>query len=79
MSPAIPLSLAFEDELTELLTLKILRSIPNEFATRTIYNRGGNGYLKKNINGFNYAAKGVPYLVGTDLDRYDCPPALISD
>jgi hypothetical protein len=79
MSPAIPLSLAFEDELTELLTLKILRTIPNEYATRTIYNRGGNGYLKKNINGFNNAAKGVPYLVGTDLDEYDCPPALIAD
>ena len=79
MSPAIPLSLAFEDELTELLALKILRTIPNEYATRTIYNRGGNGYLKKNINGFNNAARGVPYLVGTDLDRYDCPPALIAD
>ena len=79
MSPAIPLSLAFEDELTELLALKILRTIPNEYAARTIYNRGGNGYLKKNINGFNKAARGVPYLVGTDLDRYDCPPALIAD
>jgi hypothetical protein len=79
MSPAIPLSLAFEDELTELLALKILRTIPNEYATRTIYNRGGNGYLKKNINGFNNAARGVPYLVGTDLDRYDCPLALIAD
>jgi hypothetical protein len=79
MSLAIPLSLAFEDELTELLILKILRTIPNEYATRTIYNRGGNGYLKKNINGFNNAARGVPYFVGTDLDTYDCPPALISD
>ena len=79
MSPAIPLSLAFEDELTELLALKILRSIPNEFATRTIYNRGGNGYLKRIINGLNNAAKGVPFLVATDLDQYDCPPALIDD
>jgi hypothetical protein len=79
MSPAIPLSLAFEDELTELLALKILRTIPNEYATRTIYNRGGNGYLKKNINGFNNAARGVPYWVGTDLDRYHCPSALIAD
>ena len=79
MSPAIPLSLAFEDELTELLALKILRSIPNEFATRTIYNRGGNGYLKRIIYGLNNAAKGVPFLVATDLDQYDCPPALIDD
>jgi hypothetical protein len=79
MSPAIPLSLAFEDELTELLALKILRTIPNEYATKTIYNRGGNGYLKKTINGFNNAAKGMPFLVGTDLDHYDCAPALIAD
>jgi len=78
MNP-IPLSLAFEDELTELLALKILQTIPNEYATRTIYNRGGNGYLKQNIDGFNNAAKGIPFLVGTDLDRYDCPAALIAD
>jgi len=79
MASLIPLSLAFEDELTESLALKILLTIPNEYATRTIYNRGGYGYLKRNINGFNRAAKGVPFLVGTDLDRYACPPALIAD
>lgn len=79
MTTPIPLNLAFEDALTESLTLKILKAIPTEYATRTIYNRGGYGYLKRTINGFNNAAKGTPFLVGTDLDRYDCPPALISD
>lgn len=75
----IPLSLAFEDALTESLALKILRTIPTEYATQTIYNRGGNGYLKRTIDGFNNAAKGTPFFVGTDLDRYECPSALIDD
>src|SRR6266851_2194826 len=79
MTTPIPLCLAFEDELTELLSLKILRTVPTEYATKTIYNRGGNGDLKRTINGFNNASKGTPFLVGTDLDRYICPSALIDD
>lgn len=79
MTTPIPLNLAFEDALTESLALKILRTIPTRYATRTIYNRGGNGYLRRTINGFNNAARGTPFLVGTDLDRYDCPPNLIDD
>ncbi len=78
MTQPIPINLAFEDALTESLTLKILRTIPTEYATQTIYNRGGYGYLKRSINGFNNAARGIPFLVGTDLDRYECPPALIA-
>jgi hypothetical protein len=79
MTNPIPLSLVFEDALTESLALKILRTIPTEYATQTIYNRGGNGYIKRTINGFNNGAKGMPYLVGTDLDKYACPSALIND
>lgn len=79
MTSPIPLNLAFEDALTESLAFKILRSIPTEYATRTIYNRGGNGYLKRTINGFNNAAKGIPFLVGTDLDTYECPQTLIDE
>jgi hypothetical protein len=79
MTAPIPLSLVFEDELTELLARKIIQSIPDKFVTNTIYNRGGNGYLKRTINGFNNAARGVPFYVGTDQDRYQCPSALIDD
>ena len=64
MTAPIPLNLAFEDALTESLTFKILRTIPTKYATLTIYNRGGNGYLKKTINGFNKAARGTPYSGG---------------
>jgi|SRR5271154_4822600 len=79
MTAPIPLNLAVEDTLTEALFVKIFDSIPTEYAIRTVYNRGGNGYLKQNVNGFNNAAKGIPFLLGTDLDTYDCPPDLIDD
>ncbi len=79
MTSPIPLNLAVEDPLTEALFTKILGTIPKGYATRTIYNRGGHGYLRQNINGFNLAAKGIPFLVGTDLDVYACPPALINE
>ncbi|MGH9575718.1 MAG: hypothetical protein ACRD40_19600 [Candidatus Acidiferrales bacterium] len=78
MSP-IPINLAFEDELLESLALKILAVIPIAYATRTIYNRGGYGYLRKNINGFNNGAKGTPFWVAVDLDAIDCFPALITE
>jgi hypothetical protein len=79
MTPPIPVNLAVEDAVTEALFTKVLGSIPTVYAIRTIYSRGGYGYLKKNINGFNNAAKGVPFLIGTDLDTYACPPDLIGD
>src|SRR6266496_4963185 len=79
MMVPIPLNLAVEDPLTESLFSKIFSSIPTVYAIRTIYNRGGYGYLKQNINGFNNAAKGVPFLVATDLDRYNCPADLIDE
>jgi len=77
MTSPIPLNLAVEDALTESLFAKILATIPTAYATRTIYNRGGYGYLRQNINGFNNAARGIPFLIGTDLDTHECPAVLI--
>jgi len=79
MTSPIPINLAFEDELTESLMLRILHDIPTQYATQTIYNRGGNGYLRRSMAGFNNAAKGTPFLVAADLDTYECPTALIED
>lgn len=77
MTNPIPINLAVEDALTESVVTKLLRHLPKRYATRTVYNQGGFGYLKKNIGAFNNAAKGTPYLVVTDLDRYQCPSDLI--
>jgi hypothetical protein len=79
MTVPIPICMAVEDELTESLALRILQTISTEYAIETIYNRGGYGYLRKTIGGYNNAAKGMPFLVGTDLDRYPCPTALLAD
>lgn len=79
MTAPIPLNLAVEDPVTESLFEKIFGRIATAYAIRTIYNVGGYGYLKTRINGFNHAARGIPFLVGTDLDQYECPAALISD
>ena len=79
MTGPTPINIAVEDALTESLLLKVLSGLPNPYAIRTIYNRGGNGYLRQNVNGFNLAARGTPFLIGTDLDTYECPPRLIDD
>src|SRR5579859_304811 len=79
MTGPIPINLAFEDALIESLIKKIFEILPIQYATRTIYNRGGNGYLRRTINGLNLAARGIPFLVVTDLDDRECPQALISD
>lgn len=74
-----PISLAVEDQLSEAVLKKILRFAKDRYLVSTCYNRGGYGYLKKNIAGFNNAAKGIPFIVLTDLDNSECPPALIRE
>jgi hypothetical protein len=78
MIPPIPINIAVEDELLETMAVRILSEINRNYATNTVYNRGGFGYLKKNISAFNFAARaGTPYLVMTDLDDQLCPSELI--
>lgn len=57
-------------------------SITNEEKHLVVYNtfrRGGSGYIKKNLKGFNNGAKVHPFIVLVDLDRIECPPALIKE
>lgn len=76
MTSHTPINLAVEDDLSEAVLRKILR---DGHVVGDCYKRGGYGYLKKNIRGFNVAAKGMPFLVLTDLDSRECAPALIED
>ncbi|MGA2001534.1 MAG: hypothetical protein ABSG52_16235 [Terriglobales bacterium] len=73
------MNLAVEDAVSEAVVRRLLDIVNRDYAARTIYNRGGFGYLKKNIIGFNNAAKGTPFLVLTDLDASPCPSALIAN
>jgi hypothetical protein len=68
-----------EDAVSEAVIRRALNENGQVYASATIYNRGGNGYLKRTIRGFNNAAKGTPFLVLTDLDKYECPATLIDD
>ena len=79
MSP-IPVNLAVEDQLSEAVLRRILSYLDRGFAVGTAYNRGGFGYLKRTVCGWNRAAAGIPFVLLTDLNsRYKCPPALIQD
>ncbi|HIK15203.1 MAG TPA: hypothetical protein IGS53_07960 [Leptolyngbyaceae cyanobacterium M33_DOE_097] len=74
----IPINLAVEDALSEAVLRSMLNQSRRPFTVGNCLSRGGYGYLKKIIPGINHAAKGMPYLVLTDLDNADCPLAIIS-
>jgi hypothetical protein len=76
MSLLIPINLDVEDDLSESVIRKILQ---NRYVVGNCYKRGGFGYLKKNIAGFNNAAKSMPFLVLTDLDMGECAPTLLKE
>lgn len=77
MNP-IPVNLATEDELSEAVLIRLLTFV-GRYAIGTPYRRGGYGYLRRTIHGWNQAAGGVPFIVLTDLDRCECPAALKGD
>lgn len=77
MTP-IPVNLATEDELSEITLLRVLASV-KRYAVGTAYRRGGFGYLRRTIHGWNSAASSIPFVVLTDLDICECPLRLISD
>lgn len=79
MNDVIPVNLAIEDELSEAVLRKMLAQLGRGFAVGFAYRRGGFGYLRRTIRGFNTAARGTPFIVLTDLNRHRCAPALIRE
>ena len=75
----IPVHLATEDELSEAVLRRLLASANRGYAIGAAYGRGGFGYLRRTIPGWNRAARTAPFVVLTDLDRCPCPPDLIGD
>jgi hypothetical protein len=75
----IPIELVVEDRLSEEVLRKILQSTGRPYQIGRCHCGRGFGYLKKNILGFNNAAKGMPYFVLTDLDNSECAPEKIRD
>ena len=79
MVEKIYISIGVEDILSEVVLKTILTQTAPSVEIVQIFNRGGHGYLRKNIKAFNHSAKGQCYLILTDLDEYSCAIALIKD
>ena len=77
MNGPIPINLAVEDPLSESVLRRLLTDSGKEYAIGTAYSRGGFGYLRRTIRGFNNAARSTPFLVLTDLDEGLCAPELL--
>ena len=75
----IPIYLAVEDDLSEIVLRRLLRERPVEYAIGPVYKQSGFGYLKKMTAAFNNLAKACPVLLLTDLDKRSCAPELIAD
>jgi hypothetical protein len=78
MSP-IPVNLAIEDELSESVLRTLLDYVDREYFVGTAYGRQGFGYLRKTAAGWNVGARGIPFVLLTDLDDQLCPSALIQE
>jgi hypothetical protein len=74
----IPLNLVFEDQVSEFVMIK-LAEYTKKFYISYSFTEGGFGYIKKNIRGWNQAAKGCPFFILTDLDKSECAPMLIKE
>jgi hypothetical protein len=81
MNP-IPINIAVEDLLSEVVARRLLEMSEVNYVIGDCFSEGGCDYLKRIANGLNNAAKGIPCLMLTDLDRptrYLCPAALIKN
>lgn len=76
----ILINLAVEDDLSEAVLKEILKQSQRPFLIGSCLKRGGYGYLKRILPRINNSAvKASPYLVLTDLDKNECPLALMSE
>lgn len=75
----IPINLVFEDVLSEAVLKAMLKQSQRPFSVGNCLNQRGYGKIKKILPGLNHAAKGMPYLILTDLDNAECPLVIISE
>ena len=75
----IPINLVFEDVRSEAVLKQMLKQSQRPFSVGNCLNQRGYGKIKKIISGLNHAAKGMPYLVLTDLDNAEWPLVIISE
>lgn len=72
-------NVATEDELSESVAERLLRSLPEPVEVVNKFRRRGFGYLRKNAGKWRSLARTQTVLLLTDLDRAACPSGLISE
>lgn len=72
-------NLAVEDELTERVVKTVIGKCGLDVEIVNTFGNQGNGYLRRGIRGFNEASRYTPFVVVTDLDDVECPPALVTN
>jgi hypothetical protein len=76
---SIPINIAVEDDLSAVVLRRLLNHSGKDYCVGVTYGLTGFGYLKRTVHGWNAAARGIPFVLLTDLDTYSCPPQLITD
>ncbi|MGK2872392.1 MAG: hypothetical protein ACSLFL_09070 [Alphaproteobacteria bacterium] len=71
--------LATEDELSEAVAERLVMDSNKKLRVAVRMGKRGNGYLKRKLPELMRVANSFPVLMLTDLDRIECPPALIAE
>ncbi len=72
----INLYLAVEDALSEAIGYRLVHETLGKNTHVQVLCKGGNGYLRSNLDKFMTLASRYPVLLLTDLDNVACAPAL---
>lgn len=68
-----------EDELSEAIVRRIVADSGRRLLIDRVINARGNSQIRLGIPKYRNAAKAVPHLVLTDLDRLACAPELLAE
>ncbi len=73
------LNCVYEDVLTASVIKRLVNEFNNRIAISQEINANGFGRIKRDILKYNKAAKNMPFLIITDLDKKECAVSLIND
>jgi hypothetical protein len=74
----IVVNTATEDELSEVVAVKLISEVVPDGTIGLRLRKGGVGYLRSKIANFRQMAQREHVLLLTDLDRQSCAPSLIA-
>ena len=73
-----PIYIATEDEVSEAVAERLVGQANRGLVVEVRMRRGGNDYLKRKMPELATLARTFPVFLLTDLDRLECPSALIN-